>query len=115
VPKRVDGDARGKIEIFPVLNIPQIGALALDKDGRWAGVGGHHEGGMLADEGGAGRVVRRVRVWQSGVPLDLGRRHGRGARCGHGGGLGVESGSCRAGSRSEAERCTEGHDTGDKG
>ena len=62
VTERVDGDAGGEIEVLPVLNVPEIGALALDEHGRRAGVGGHHEGGMLADEGAAGRVLCGVRV-----------------------------------------------------
>jgi hypothetical protein len=75
VSKGVDGNASGEIEIFPILNIPQVRALALDKYGRRAQVCGYHKGRMLSDEGGAGRVLSGIRVGYARLPLGLGGGH----------------------------------------
>ena len=56
VSQGIDCNPGGEIEVFSVLNIPEIHSFTLDKHWRWADVGLHHEGSLFVDESGGGRV-----------------------------------------------------------
>ena len=69
VAQRVDGDARGEVEVFPVLDVPEVAAFASDHHGRGADVGRDHVLGVLADDGGGLRIARWVGVREGGFVL----------------------------------------------
>jgi hypothetical protein len=66
----IDRYARGKIQVLPILDIPEPRALAFDEHGRRSGVGRHHVWRMFIDECSAGRVGSRIGIGQGGLPLD---------------------------------------------
>jgi hypothetical protein len=44
VSERVDCNTGGEVQVLSVVQIVQVAALAFVEHGRWANVGGHHEG-----------------------------------------------------------------------
>lgn len=71
VAEPVDGDASREVQVPPVLEVPEVGALAADEDGRRAGVRGHHVGLVLGDQAGGGRVGLGVGRGEGGVTLGV--------------------------------------------
>lgn len=69
VAQRVHGDAGGEVEVLPVLDVPEVAALAFVEDGRWPHVGGHHVGCVGADETGGLRVRGWVGCWEGRIFL----------------------------------------------
>ncbi len=69
VSQRRHGDARGEVQVLPVLDIPEVRALAPDEDRGRPGVSGHHIRCMLVDQGGARGIGGGVWVGETSFPL----------------------------------------------
>lgn len=50
MPQCIDGNSSRKVQVFPVLNIPHIAALALLKHWWWADIGRDHVWELLVDK-----------------------------------------------------------------
>ncbi len=60
----IDGYSGGEVEIFSVLNVPEVAAFAFDHHGRRADVSRYHVLGVLADDCGGLGIARWIRVWE---------------------------------------------------
>jgi hypothetical protein len=52
----IDCNPGSEVQVFPVLDVPEVAACAFDEHGWWSDVCFHHEGGLFVDEGCGGRV-----------------------------------------------------------
>ena len=59
VAERVDGDARGEVEVRVPVCVPEGGPLTLDEDDVWPGVGLEDVAAMRRGQVGEGRRRRR--------------------------------------------------------
>ena len=69
VAEGVDGYAGGEVEVFSVLNVPEVAAFAFDHHGGRADVGRYHVLGVLADDCGGLGVAGWIGVWEGGFFL----------------------------------------------
>ena len=49
VPQCIDCNSRRKIEVSPILNVPQPTAVPFNEHWRWTGVCRDHEGGLVVN------------------------------------------------------------------
>lgn len=64
VAEGVDGNTGSQVDIFPVLQIPQLCVLSLGEDGRGARVGWDHAWEVSGGEGGRGGISGWIGAWE---------------------------------------------------
>jgi hypothetical protein len=64
VPQCIDCDSRREVQVFPVLDVPEVDSFAFYEHWWGAGVGFDHVWSLLVDQSRCGRICGWIGVWE---------------------------------------------------